>query len=271
MKDVVSSKDGIPISFEVHGTQGRSLVFVHGWSCDRSYWRGQLEHFAARHRVVAVDLAGHGESGAGRERWTMAAFGDDVVAVLDALALEDVVLIGHSMGGDVITEAAVRLGSRASGLVWVDTYSRLGKPRTREQLESFLAPFRADFVTATQDLVRSMFVPDSDPQLVEWVAADMSSAPPEIALDAIEHAVGNDGPILGRLEELSAPVVAINPDHRPTDAEGLRERGVEAFLMPGVGHFLMLEDPVAFNHLLAEVVERFEVEAAQVSRDGRGG
>jgi pimeloyl-ACP methyl ester carboxylesterase len=257
MKGVVPSRDGIPISFEAHGTRGQPLVFVHGWSCDRSYWRGQVEHFAARHRVVALDLAGHGESGAGRERWTMPAFGDDVVAVIDELELEDVVLIGHSMGGDVITEAAVGLANRVSGLVWVDTYSSLGEPRTRERLESFVAPFRADFVTATRDLVRSMFVPDSDPDLVEWVAADMSSAPPEIALDAIEHARGNDGPILGRLEELKAPVVAINPDHPPTDTEGLRARGVEPFFMAGVGHFLMLEDPVRFNLLLAEVVERF--------------
>lgn len=257
MKDVVPSKDGIPISFEAHGTQGQPLMFVHGWSCDRTYWRGQVEHFAARHRVVAVDLAGHGESGAGRERWTMPAFGDDVVAVIDELALEDVVLIGHSMGGDVITEAAVQLGSRASGLVWVDTYSRLGQPKTREQLESFVAPFRADFVTATQDLVRSMFLPDSDPDLVDWVAADMSAAPPEIALDELEQARGNDGPILECLQNLTVPVVAINPDHRPTDVDGLRALGVETVLMSGVGHFLMLEDPARFNRLLSDVVGGF--------------
>ena len=261
MKGVVPSRDGIPISFEVHGSRGRPLVLVHGWSCDRSYWREQLGHFGARHRVVAVDLAGHGESDAGRESWTMSAFGGDVVAVIDELALEDVVLIGHSMGGDVVTEAAVQLKSRVSGLVWVDTYSRLGQPKTREQLESFAAPFRADFVTVTRDFVRSMFVPESDPELVEWVAADMSSAPPEIALDALERARGNHGAILERLKELSAPVVAINPDHPPTDIEGLRARGVEPVLMAGVGHFLMLEDPVTFNRRLAEVIERFEAEA----------
>ena len=51
--------------------------------------------------MVAVDLGGHGESGMGREHWTMEAFGDDVAAVVRGLGLERVILVGHSMGGYV--------------------------------------------------------------------------------------------------------------------------------------------------------------------------
>ena len=232
-------------------------MFVHGWSCNRSYWSHQLGYFSGRHQVVAIDLAGHGESGVGRQAWTVPAFGGDVVAVIEKLGLEDIVLIGHSMGGDVIADAAAHLRQRAAGLVWVDTYSTLGEPRTREELEAFLVPFREDFVTATRDLVRRMFVPSSDAALVEWVAADMSAAPPEVAVDAIEHAMGNDRAILARLRELTAPVVAINPDYRPTDIQALRREGVETVLMSGVGHFLMMEEPVTFNRLLGEIVEGF--------------
>ena len=257
MRDVALSSDGIAVCFEVHGTDGPAIVFVHGWSCDRSYWRGQLDYFAACNRVVAVDLAGHGESGAGRSRWTMPAFGEDVVAVVDKLGLEEIVLVGHSMGGDVVAEAGVQLNGRVSGLVWADTYATLGKPRTRQELDEFLEPFRQDFVPSTREFVRRMFLPDSDHDLVEWVAADMSAAPPEIALDAIAHAVGNDGAVLARLRELTAPVVAINPDNRPIDVEALRAYGVETVLMSGVGHFLMLEDADGFNRLLADVVEGF--------------
>ena len=72
--EVVRSGDGIPLAFEVHGAGAPALVFVHGWSCDRSYWRGQLRPLAARYQTVAVDLAGHGGSGMGRRAWTMAAF-----------------------------------------------------------------------------------------------------------------------------------------------------------------------------------------------------
>jgi len=258
MKDVALSGDGIPVCYEVHGTGAPALVFVHGWSCDRSYWSRQIGYFAGRFRVVAIDLAGHGESGAGRQAWTMPAFGDDVVAVVEKLGLEELVLIGHSMGGDVIVETALRLPGRAVVLVWADAYSSLGEPRTREQIQQFMAPFREDFVTATRGFARGMFVPTSDAALVDWVATDMSAAPPEVAVDALEHSISNDRPILSGLQELTAPVVAINPDYRPTDVDALRRHRVKTVLMRGVGHFLMMEDPDTFNRLLSETIQEFK-------------
>ena len=75
MKDVARSADGIPVHFEVEAGGAPPLVFVHGWSCDRTYWRHQIDDFAGRHEVVAIDLAGHGESGSGRpspQRQTLA-------------------------------------------------------------------------------------------------------------------------------------------------------------------------------------------------------
>jgi pimeloyl-ACP methyl ester carboxylesterase len=257
MEGIVASRDGVPVHYEVRGQGTPALVFVHGWSCDRSYWRGQVDAFAARHQVVTVDLAGHGASGAGRSAWTMPAFGDDVVAVVAELGLGDLVLIGHSMGGDVIVETALRLPGQALGLVWVDTYSTLGEPQPREEIQALVAPFREDFPTATRAFVRRLFGPDGDPGLLEWVAADMAAAPPEVALDAMEHAVGNDARIRPLLERLTVPVVAINRVSRSADAEALGRYGVKLVTMAGVGHFLMLEDPATFNRLLGEVVAGF--------------
>lgn len=135
-------------------------------------------------------------------------------------------------------------------------YRELGTPRTREQLEAVVAPLRADFVPATRALVRGMFPPDAVPELVERVALDMSSAPPEVALDAAEHALSFDRVMPGLLEELDLPLVAINPDHSSNDVESLNRYGAEVRLMPGVGHFLMMEDPEGFNALLRTAIER---------------
>jgi len=61
--------------------------------------------------------------------------------------------------------------------------------------------------------------------------------------------------IPGLLSELGLPLVAINPDHRPTDVASLRRHGIETVIMPGVAHFLMIEDPERFNGVLARVIE----------------
>lgn len=257
MKEIARSADGISVHFDVEGGGAPPLVFVHGWSCDRTYWSGQVDHFAKQYEVVAIDLAGHGESGAGRRQWTMRAFGGDVVAVIERLELHDLVLIGHSMGGDVIVEVALTLPGRVAGLVWVDVYNTLGGSRTREEIEEFMQPFRANFATATRAFVQRMFVPDSDPELTERVAAGMSSAIPEVAVRVMEQAVSNDDAILAALPELKAPIVAINPGYRPTDIEALQRHGVRTILLPGVGHFLMMEDPDTFNRLLGETIEDF--------------
>ena len=130
----VAAPDGVEIRYETAGAGDPALIFIHGWSCDRSYWRAQMAHFAKSHRVVALDLGGHGESGFGREAWTIDSFGGDVAAVIDELGLERAVLIGHSMGGDVALAAARRLPGRIDGLVWVDTYRELGEPRSAAEV-----------------------------------------------------------------------------------------------------------------------------------------
>ena len=254
--DVANSADGIRIVYETSGEGTPALVFVHGWSCDRSYWYGQLQPFSQQYKVVAVDLAGHGDSGLGRGAWTMTAFGDDVAAVVERLGLRRVILIGHSMGGDVIVEAARRLPGRVRGLVWVDVYKQLQTHRSPEQIQTFMSPFRGDFVERTRAFVRGMFPPSADQSLVERVATDMSSAPPAVALGAIESAISFDREIPRALQELQLRVVAINPDSPSTDIASMKRHGVDVVLMSGVGHFPMMEDPERFNRLLRVAIEK---------------
>ena len=179
-----------------------------------------------------------------------------MAAVVDKLGLGRVVLVGHSMGGDVIVEAARRLRGRVAGLVWVDVYRRLHAPPTAERIEAIVAPFRADFPGRTRAFVRGMFPATADKSLVERIAADMSSAPKEIALAAMVSAVSNGPEIPAALADLKLPTIAINADQRPTDSESLKRHGVEVVLMPGVGHFPMMEDPGRFNRVLGSVLEK---------------
>ncbi|MCP4993401.1 MAG: alpha/beta hydrolase, partial [Gammaproteobacteria bacterium] len=131
----VSSTDGVSISHYVRGSGTPALVFVHGGMCDHSYWDEQVAHFASRYTIVTLDLAGHGDSGIGREEWTMEAFGGDVAAVVNHLDLKRIILIGHGMGGPVIVEAASLVPDRIMGLVGVDVSDLEQKQMTPDQLE----------------------------------------------------------------------------------------------------------------------------------------
>lgn len=247
--------DGVEIHYEVAGAGEPALVFVHGWSCDRTYWRTQVDYFATSHRVVAIDLSGHGESSLGREDWTMAAFGADVRAVVEALDLPRVVLIGHSMGGPVITEAARLMPERVAALLPIDTFHDVDLPMPADLRDQMLGSMRADFAAATQGFVQQfMFVPGTDSVLVERIARDMAAALPAVAVSAMENLLDYDEG--AALAAVSAPVRLINADLFPTDLEAARQHNARVGLtvMPGVGHFLMMEDPDEFNRLLERTI-----------------
>lgn len=252
----ITASDGVSIAYEVHGNGSTALVFVHGWSCDRSYWKHQIEPFSQRYKVVTVDLGGHGESGTGRKDWTIASFGGDVAAVVKKLGLKRVVLIGHSMGGDVIADAALQLPGRVAGLIMVDTYKKLGSGRTPESVQAFINKLRTNFADSVRPLVRSMFLPNSDSALVEYIAMDMSSAPPAVALSALESSFTHSRLITHDFELLKLPVIALNPDNEPTDTASMQRYKVEVMIMPGVGHFLMMEEPKRFNELLSAAIKK---------------
>ncbi|MHC4344175.1 MAG: alpha/beta fold hydrolase [Planctomycetota bacterium] len=247
------SADNVAINYNVEGKGKPALVFVHGWCCDKSYWRHQVPHFSKRHKVVTIDLAGHGESGLGRKAWTIEAFGKDVAAVVKKLELDQVILIGHSMGGPVIIEAARQMPERVTGLVGVDTFLDLGKQYTQQQIDAFVAPFERDFAEAK--LVRGIFLADADSALLEWVVADMCSARSEVGIRAMRQLAGFDAK--EALKQVRKPIYCINSDMRVTNVEAGRRYAVsfEVKLMSGVGHFVMLEGPEVFNRLLTEIID----------------
>lgn len=258
----VAAADGVPIVYEVRGEAEAgepALVFVHCWACDRTYWRGQLDAFAADYRVVALDLAGHGESGAGRERWTIAGLGGDVQAVVEALGLERVILIGHSMGGPVSLEAARRMPGRVIGVVAVDTLHDADLDFPEAQMDQMIAAFEADFAATVEVFVRAMYREGAEPATVDWTVRKAQAADPEAALALMRDFRNLDLPAM--FSAAAVPIRAINaapevPGQMATAVETNRKYAdFDAVLVPGVGHFLQLERPAELNAQLREVVE----------------
>jgi pimeloyl-ACP methyl ester carboxylesterase len=255
---MVESADGTLISYEVHGGGDPTLVFVHGWSCDGRYWRAQVPHFSSDHRVVVVDLAGHGQSGLGRSNYTMEAFGEDVKAVVEDLGAEQVILIGHSMGGPASVAAARLMPERVVGIVGVDTFHDVGERMTQDEADEWLTPLKADFRSGASQFVPQMFRENTDAALRDWVIADMSAAPPQVAVSAMEEMLADviSGEALAAFEGLEMPIVAINGDLFPTEIEANREHihSFDAVIMEGTDHFLHMALPDAFNQALEAVI-----------------
>ena len=255
---VVPSKDGTPISYEIYGTGEPTLVFVHGWSCDARYWRAQIAHFSGKQRVVVLDLAGHGHSGTGRVDYSMAAFGEDVRAVTEAAGAQKVILIGHSMGGSVIAEAARLMPDRVIGLIGVDTLENIEYPLTQEEFKNMVAPLEKDFSTASRQFVGEMISPQTDQGLREWILADVSAAPPTVALSAMNEMMTQyiTGKAAKVFEEIRIPVISVNGDVWPINYEGNRRHmlSYEAIVLKNADHFLIMNRPEEFNAALGKAI-----------------
>ncbi|MBK5287196.1 MAG: alpha/beta fold hydrolase [Acidimicrobiia bacterium] len=119
----ITAHDGATIAF-ADGGEGRDLVLVHGITESRHAWDPVIDALESRWRVVNVDMRGHGESErrAPYDAVTMAA---DLAAVVTGLGLDEPLVVGHSMGG-VIVSAYAGLGHPARGVVNIDQAMALG-------------------------------------------------------------------------------------------------------------------------------------------------
>jgi pimeloyl-ACP methyl ester carboxylesterase len=255
---VVLSKDGTPISYEIYGAGEPTLVFVHGWSCDARYWRAQVPHFSKKHRVIILDLAGHGHSGTTRTRYTMGAFGEDVRTVTEATGSGRVILIGHSMGGSVIAEAARLMPNRVIGLIGIDTLENIEYPMTHEELKKMIAPLEKDFRTGSRQFVGEMISANTDPQLREWILSDVSAAPPAVALSAMNEMMTQyiTGEAAKAFENIRIPVITVNGDLWPINYEANRRHmfSYDAIVLNKADHFLMMDRPEEFNRALEKAI-----------------
>lgn len=253
-----TSPDGITLAYEERGSGEPALVFVHGWCCRRNFWDPQLEHFSKSHRVLAIDLAGHGDSQGERQNWTMEAFGADVAAVVKKLGLKKVVIIGHSMGGPVMLEAAPLLKEELVGLVAVDAFHDPEEEFSIEQVAEFKKPFEEDFASAMRGALlheHDFFTGKTDAALKERVIAVMTSAPPAMGVSAfqgmLDFANDRQRPLM---EQVKVPFVCINARSDPAKVDAGKKHCPQfnVIVLPDSGHFLMMEHPTEFNRVLEE-------------------
>jgi pimeloyl-ACP methyl ester carboxylesterase len=258
------SADGLAIRYQVRGTSDPTLVLVHGWTNSSGIWGEHPNALSRTHRVVTLDLAGHGASDDGRADWTVGAFGEDVVAVVEQLALNRVVLIGFSMGADVVLKAAERIPERVIGIIFIDALHDPDESPSLADAAQLESVFRANWRDTA--FVRAFaFTPDTPDSLVWYVTGMMPAQPREHWFPALRASVlWRDTELIPTLQRTQVPVAAINTTRLPTNV-GAMQRYVSSFTLDtiaGVGHAgILLQRVEDFDARLLAIVERFAVAA----------
>jgi len=254
------SADGVPISWEDRGVGEPAVVLVHGWRCDRAFWRWTAPELARDRRVVSIDVAGHGASGAGREEWTIRSLAEDVRAVVEARGLGRLVLVGHSMGGPVCLDAAALLPGRAVAVVGVDTLHDAEFVWPRETIDSAIAALESEPERTLRGFIPTMLGPGADPALADWIVERGMRADHRGASALMR--LFRDLDLRPLMRGAGVPVRCVNA--APDPAKGRQETKVgvnrnyadfDAVLMEGVGHYPMVERPATFAARLREVLD----------------
>ncbi len=227
-----------------------AVLLVHGLGSDLEVWRAQLDHLRPGHRAVAYDQRGHGGSDpAGDGVYTVEALSADLDRVIRALGIRRVVLVGHSFSGTVITAWAGAHPQLVAGLVYADAVGDFASV-PREAIDEAVRQDEAlADPAALQRAFAEMLGPAARPSTRERVIAAVARldvpAFARLRRSMFEFRVGE------RLRGYAGPVLAV-------EVEGPVRSYVASKAVPrasgrtiaGVSHWLMMDDPAAFDRAL---------------------
>jgi pimeloyl-ACP methyl ester carboxylesterase len=249
--------DGVKINYyDVGNAKADSaLVFVHCWTCNAEFWRDSIKAFP-NHRVLAMDLPGHGTSDKPKRDYSIDYFAKSVNAVMKHAGVKRAVLAGHSMGTPIVRKYYELYPDKTLGLIIVD--GALLPYGNREELEKFFAPMFADYAGNAPRFLDGMLPTTMDDKLRVFIRSSMLSTPDYVAVSAMklmnEDAYAKHGTI-------SVPVLSVMAPSAfwPKDIEA-KYRGIapnhEFLMWPGTTHFLQMERPKEFNEAVAAFIAK---------------
>lgn len=249
--------------FEEHGHGDQVLVFVHGWSNTLHVWDEQIGTLSGFFRVVAVDLPGFGKSKHMDGPWTMQAFGRDVATLIRSLGLENVILVGFSMGGPVSLETARQVPDKVMGIVLVDVLQNPEYRYSAQAIQLMAQQYMATVENPTPDAVKPFFRTRRE-ELARRYMAMVKGVPKTGWKESLENCLHwmNDQ-ALDVIQGIDIPIFSINSDEYPTEAALFRKFSplFKVRVIQGVNHVVFWEKPDVFQTYLKEFVQ--DIQALQ--------
>jgi len=258
-KPIAITNNGVNIAYSDTGKGDTTLLFVHGWAINRSYWTNQVAYFKNKYRVITIDMPGFGESGKNRKDWSTIAYGRDIDSVLAKLDLKKVVLIGHSMAGDIVLQAAADNPGRVIGLVGVDNFKGVGIEPTAADIVNFkkaIGEMKHHFQKiAVQYFNEDLFSKTTPDSIKKRILADVAKVDTTVAVASMEDQDFKEVPAL---KKANKKLYLISSDVTPTDTTELVKQKLPYNIqyIHGVGHYPMVETPKEFNADLERVLKQ---------------
>ncbi len=263
------------IYYETAGSGSPALVFIHGYTCDHTDWEFQVKHFAATNRVVALDLRGHGSSTRNDPDCSIESLARDTGSLIEALDIDRAVLIGHSMGCRVAFETYVQNKGPVRGIVFIDG-SRMGSGDPGEVAKTVRQTIeKSGFQAYARGNFAGMFFDDANAALKVRLIERAAGMEPEFGTRLRCAFPGWDAAKMeSALSEIKVPLLLIQSTG--IDASGKRYslktgentpwfdlvrkhvKNARIEVIPGRGHFVMLEAPDATNRLVASFVAQLK-------------
>jgi pimeloyl-ACP methyl ester carboxylesterase len=249
-----ATRDGVRLHYTDTGSGDPPLLFVHGWCCDSTNWKPQVSAFRRNHRVVTVDLRGHGRSDKPEQDYTMGAFAEDLEWLIGKLGLRKPVVIGHSMGGLITLLLARRKKRALRAIVIVDGTLHLAM--SPEEVQGLLRGVDGDGYRSMAKIIVDGFFRPTSPKAFRKELTDRLLRTPRHVLVPALHSLADE--MRPAPEDIGIPSLFIDAG-RSFDELKLIEStvpGIQVARTNGAGHFNMLEAPQQVNAMLRTFLDQ---------------
>ena len=239
-----------------------TLFFIHGSYIDKNYWKNQFSFFSKKYRVIALDLAGHGNSTHNRTDWSIQNFGSDINQIIKKLALKKVIIIGHSVGADIMLEASNKKNKVIIGIIGIDYFKNVGAGLPQNVIDQVITNLKTDFAGTNEQYVKQALISkNTKPEIVNKILADFMAMNPKIGIAMNDNFLNYSKREADLLKTLPLKLFLINVDYVPTNIANLKEvtnNNYDLQIFSGSCHYPMIEIPEVFNSALDKTISKIK-------------
>jgi pimeloyl-ACP methyl ester carboxylesterase len=242
--------------FDEGPTDSPTIIFIHGFPLNKLMWEKQIEALKETYRVIAYDIRGHGDSGAGKDIFSIELFVDDLFSLMDALKIETTILCGFSMGGYIALNAVEKHPERFNALLLCDTNCAADLPEAKEKrIKAIDSIKEKGLENYAGESLKKLFAPISFSKHLEEIAIvrDMIMKTSTQSIYKTLHALAERKETCTRLDKIKEPVLIMvgkEDEITPPDVAQIMHEKIKGsiiHIIDHAGHLSNMENSSDFN------------------------